>query len=82
MPYVCVCVVSLPQGIGKRHYRIANELKLILEIGILTRESLLCGTIAAVVVVRRACAARITALEMVLPELCNHRRAQHISWIS
>lgn len=67
-----VRVVNSPQGVGKRHYRIANELKLILEIGILARESLLGGTVAAVVVVRCACAARITALEMVLPELCNY----------
>lgn len=76
---VCVRVVSLPQGVGKRHYRIANELKLILKIGILTRESLLGGAVATVVVVRCTGAARITALEMVLPELCNDRRRSMLS---
>lgn len=76
---VCVRVVSLPQGIGKRHNRIANELKLILKIGILTRESLLGGAVAAVVVVRCTGTARITALEMVFPELCNDRRRSMLS---
>lgn len=76
---VCVSVVSLPQGVGKRHYRIANELKLILKIGILTWESLLGGAVATVVVVRCAGAARITALEMVLPELCNDRQRSMLS---
>lgn len=76
---VCVRVVSLPQGVGKRHYRIANELKLILKIGILTRESLLGGAVATVVVVRCTGAARITALEMVLPELCNDTRNSMLS---
>lgn len=76
---VCVRVVSLPQGVGKRHYRIANELKLILKIGILARESLLGGAVATVVVVRCTGAARITALEMVLPELCNDRRRSMLS---
>lgn len=76
---VCVRVVSLPQGVGKRHYRIANELKLILKIGILARESLLGGAVATVVVVRCTGAARITALEVVLPELCNDRRRSMLS---
>lgn len=76
---VCVRVVSLPQGVGKRHYRIANELKLILKIGILARESLLGGAVATVVVVRCTGAARITALEMVFPELCNDRRRSMLS---
>lgn len=76
---MCVRVVSLPQGVGKRHYRIANELKLILKIGILARESLLGGAVATVVVVRCTGAARITALEMVFPELCNDRRRSMLS---
>lgn len=76
---VCVHVVILPQGVGKRHNRIANELELILKIGILTRESFLGGAVAAVVVVRCTGAARITALEMVLPELCNDKRRSMLS---
>lgn len=66
---VC-CVCCLPQGIGKCHYRIANELQLILKVSVLPREALLGGAGARIVVVGCAGAARVAALKVVLPEFC------------